>query len=119
MLAKKTSEMEAAPQEVADLPTEAELLQQLVYAPADAVEVGKNLPEPQRARIAQFCYNRVHMRELGLRLAAMRTAECSAVEPRWEISAGQGELSASHRATLSSATLSMSISPLTPAPGRT
>jgi len=52
------------------VPTEAEILHQLVYAPVDAVEVGKTLPQIQRARIAQFCYNRVHMRELGLRLAA-------------------------------------------------
>ncbi|MGB7285902.1 MAG: hypothetical protein WBC71_03130, partial [Salaquimonas sp.] len=27
------------------------------------------LPELQRARIAQFCYSRVHMREMGLRIA--------------------------------------------------
>lgn len=70
MLAKKlTSEVEHVA-EPATVPSEAELLQQLVYAPANAIEVGKSLPEIQRARIAQFCYNKVHMRELGLRLAS-------------------------------------------------
>jgi len=47
-----------------------EALSALVAAPADASAVGAGLPEAQRARIAQFCYTRVHMRELGLRLAA-------------------------------------------------
>ena len=28
------------------------------------------LPEPSRAKIAEFCYRRVHLRELGLRLVA-------------------------------------------------
>ncbi len=50
--------------------TQAEAMQQLMSNPADAVEIGKSLPELQRARIAQFCYGRVHMRELGLRLAS-------------------------------------------------
>ena len=27
------------------------------------------MPELQRARVAQFCYTKVHMRELGLRIA--------------------------------------------------
>ena len=70
MLAKKITSNEEAVAETTSMPTEAELLQQLVYAPADAVEVGKRLPELQRARVAQFCYNRVHMRELGLKLAS-------------------------------------------------
>lgn len=70
MLAKKSDSEAVAVGEATELPSEAELLQQLVYAPADAVEVGKKLPEIQRARIAQFCYNRVHMRELGLQLAS-------------------------------------------------
>lgn len=50
--------------------SEAELLSKLVHGPADAVEIGKTLPDLQRARIAAFCYNRVHMRELGLQLAS-------------------------------------------------
>lgn len=62
---KKQPELDA-PQPI----TEAELLAKLVHGPADAVEIGKNLPDLQRARIAAFCYNRVHMRELGLRLAS-------------------------------------------------
>lgn len=50
--------------------SEQEVLQQILSGPSDAVAIGEGLPEMQRARIAQFCYNRVHMRELGLRLAA-------------------------------------------------
>lgn len=50
--------------------SEADILQQIVSGAPDAVEIGKQLPEMRRAQIAQFCYNRVHMRELGLRLAA-------------------------------------------------
>ena len=49
---------------------ENQVLKQLLSGPADAIEIGESLPEMQRARIAQFCYNRVHMRELGLRLAS-------------------------------------------------
>lgn len=51
-------------------PSEQDVLHQILSGPSDAVEIGESLPEMQRARIAQFCYNRVHMRELGLRLAA-------------------------------------------------
>ena len=36
------------------------------------------LPEPSRARIAMFCYHKVHLRELGLRLAA--TCELNALK---------------------------------------
>jgi len=50
--------------------SQAEILSKLVNGPADAVEIGKSLPDLQRARIAAFCYNRVHMRELGLHLAS-------------------------------------------------
>jgi len=50
--------------------SEQDVLQQILSGPSDAVAIGEALPEIQRARIAQFCYNRVHMRELGLRLAA-------------------------------------------------
>jgi len=51
-------------------PTQAEVMQRIMSNPADAVEIGSKLPAIQRARIAQFCYGRVHMRELGLRLAS-------------------------------------------------
>ncbi len=51
-------------------PSQAEVMQQIMSNPADAVEIGSKLPAIQRARIAQFCYGRVHMRELGLRLAS-------------------------------------------------
>ena len=50
--------------------SESDVLQKIMSNPASAVEIGKKLPEIQRARIAQFCYGRVHMRELGLRLAS-------------------------------------------------
>lgn len=50
--------------------SEADILNQILAGPSDAVAIGGQLPELQRARIAQFCYNRVHMRELGLRLAS-------------------------------------------------
>lgn len=35
----------------------------------DKLDEVLKLPEIQRARIAQFCYSRVHMREMGLRIA--------------------------------------------------
>ncbi|MEM7214566.1 MAG: hypothetical protein AAF423_03410 [Pseudomonadota bacterium] len=50
--------------------SETEILGQILAGPSDAIAIGESLPEMQRARIAQFCYNRVHMRELGLRLAS-------------------------------------------------
>lgn len=50
--------------------SQAEVMQRIMSNPADAVEIGSKLPAIQRARIAQFCYGRVHMRELGLRLAS-------------------------------------------------
>ena len=65
MLANKKNVAEPAP-----VLSENEILGQILSGPADAVEIGEALPEMQRARIAQFCYNRVHMRELGLRLAS-------------------------------------------------
>ena len=65
MLAKqKMSEEEVS------VPTESEIFNQILTGPSNAVEIGESLPELQRARVAQFCYNRVHMRELGLRLAS-------------------------------------------------
>lgn len=65
MLAKKSFAANEQP-EISD----ADIFSQILSGPKDAAEIGNNLPEAQRARIAQFCYNRVHMRELGLRLAS-------------------------------------------------
>ncbi len=65
MLAKQKLSQEEAP-----VPSEAEILNQILSGPSDAIEIGNSLPEQKRAHIAQFCYNRVHMRELGLRLAS-------------------------------------------------
>ena len=66
MLAHKNSNTEDSQPAV----SENEILQQIMSGAPDAVEIGMSLPEMQRARIAQFCYGRVHMRELGLRLAS-------------------------------------------------
>ena len=38
-------------------------------APPDAVEIAKGLPEPQRARLALFLYNRSHLHDLGMIIA--------------------------------------------------
>lgn len=65
MLAKQKLSQEETP-----VLSETEIFSQILSGPADAVEIGERLPEMQRARVAQFCYNRVHMRELGLRLAS-------------------------------------------------
>ena len=39
-------------------------------SPPDAVEIAKALPDPQRARLATFCYYRSHLRALGLMIAS-------------------------------------------------
>ena len=39
-------------------------------SPPDAVEIAKSLPEPERARLAAFCYYRRHRHALGLMIAA-------------------------------------------------
>lgn len=39
-------------------------------SPPEAVEIAKTLPEPQRAKIAMFCYNRRHLHALGLMIAS-------------------------------------------------
>ena len=39
-------------------------------SPPEAVEVAKELPEPQRARLAAFCYNKRHLYALGLMIAS-------------------------------------------------
>ncbi len=41
--------------------------------PKNVMDIGSKMPPMQRARLAQFCYHRKHMRELGLRLASMCT----------------------------------------------
>jgi hypothetical protein len=47
------------------------LLGQLLRtSPPEAVEIAKDLPEPQRARLAMFCYNKRHLYALGLMIAS-------------------------------------------------
>jgi len=38
--------------------------------PSDAAEVAAKLPEPQRAQLAAFCYERRHLHHLGLTIAS-------------------------------------------------
>ena len=38
--------------------------------PVDAAEVASRLPEPQRAQLAAFCYERRHLHHLGLIIAS-------------------------------------------------
>ena len=45
-------------------------VERLFLTPSQAFDNGLKLPAANRAKIAKFCYQRVHMRELGLRLAA-------------------------------------------------
>ena len=47
------------------------LLGQLLRtSPPEAVEIAKELPELQRARLATFCYNKRHLYALGLMIAS-------------------------------------------------
>ncbi len=39
-------------------------------SPPDAVEIANALPDPQRARLATFCYYRRHLHALGLMIAS-------------------------------------------------
>ena len=39
-------------------------------SPPDAVEIAKALSDPQRARLATFCYYRRHLHALGLMIAS-------------------------------------------------
>ncbi len=39
-------------------------------SPPDAVEIAMTLPDPQRARLATFCYYRRHLHALGLMIAS-------------------------------------------------
>lgn len=39
-------------------------------SPPDAAEIARSLPEPQRAQLATFCYNRRHLHALGLLIAS-------------------------------------------------
>ncbi len=39
-------------------------------APGHAVDIANDLPEPQRARLAAFCYNRRHLHQLALSIAS-------------------------------------------------
>ena len=45
--------------------------------PKDAIQIAEGLPQLQRAQIAKFCYSRVHLREMGLRIA--KTCEMPAL----------------------------------------
>ncbi len=54
-----------------EVPVEIPSIDQLASSPSVALDIGAKLPAIQRAQIAKFCYQRVHMRELGLRLANM------------------------------------------------
>lgn len=55
----------------ASCPVTEQLLVELSKAsPPDAVEVAKDLPELQRARLAVFCYQRRHLHALGLMIAS-------------------------------------------------
>ncbi len=38
--------------------------------PSEAAEVAAHLPEPQRAQLAAFCYERRHLHHLGLMIAS-------------------------------------------------
>ena len=52
-------------------PISEELWKQVHKAtPPDAAEIAKSLPEPQRARLATFCYNKRHLYALGLMIAS-------------------------------------------------
>ena len=46
------------------------LLKQMAGHSSRALDAARKLPELQRAKLAKFCYERVHMHELGLRIAA-------------------------------------------------
>ena len=55
----------------AAIPIPENLFGQLANAePADAVEIAKTLPLPNRARLAAFCYARRHLNHLGLMIAS-------------------------------------------------
>lgn len=52
-------------------PIPEEILGQMHDAnPATAAEVAASLPEPQRAQLAAFCYERRHLHKLGLMIAS-------------------------------------------------
>ena len=53
-----------------DQPNDVSVESVLSSPPADALSIAASLPDNQRANLAQFCYQRVHLRELGLRIAA-------------------------------------------------
>ena len=60
----------------ADCPVSLDMLGHLYRAnPAAVPDILRHLPEDSRARLALFCYNRSHLRELALTVAA----DCSPV----------------------------------------
>lgn len=55
----------------ASIPVPEDLFGQLTQAePKDAVEIARQLPLENRARLAAFCYGKRHLNHLGLLLAA-------------------------------------------------
>ncbi len=53
-------------------PVPDDLLKRLLDATLNAItEIGRELPESQRAALAVYCYRRAHFRSLGLSLAAL------------------------------------------------
>ncbi|WP_305989383.1 hypothetical protein [Roseibium sp. MMSF_3544] len=53
-------------------PVSEDLLKRLLDATLSAgSDLGAQLPEPQRAALAVYCYRRSHLRRLGLSLAAL------------------------------------------------
>ena len=51
-------------------PVPDEVLAAIIHAtPAEAMTISRLLPERQRAQLALFCYERVHLRETGCAIA--------------------------------------------------
>ncbi|MCK7610708.1 hypothetical protein [Roseibium sediminicola] len=62
-------------------PVSDDLLKRLLDTTLSAVaDLGGQLPEPQRAALAVYCYRRAHFRKLGLTLAALCSRQSLAIE---------------------------------------
>jgi len=62
-------------------PVSDDLLKRLLDTTLSAVaDLGCQLPDPQRAALAVYCYRRAHFRRLGLTLAALCTQQSLVVE---------------------------------------
>ena len=110
------------------IPIPENLFGQLAQAePADAVEIAKDLPLQNRARLAAFCYARRHLNHLGLLIAStcdlmtLKRAMGTAGEVVYRqsrdvektIAAERGKRSASSKITLATAA---NVVPLRPVP---